>query len=177
MSAGQHLHLSGDLKGSVSIAAQQGMYFSQQNTSQQQSQQQQNVPVSSTNNTSQSQPNMHTSQQNRHQQQQKNPNAMPGGPNQGPNVGGPSQQHINAHQTQHMQQQGDTYTVSQSQTINFTQQSLRQRQAAAQAAAAAAAAAAANKGKKILDLSRLWHSLNYQINRKKLEALDCSRSD
>ncbi|KAJ8971580.1 hypothetical protein NQ314_000638 [Rhamnusium bicolor] len=31
VSAGQHLHLSGDLKGNVSIAAQQGMHFSQHN--------------------------------------------------------------------------------------------------------------------------------------------------
>ncbi|KAJ8941457.1 hypothetical protein NQ318_016897 [Aromia moschata] len=36
VSAGQHLHLSGDLKGNVSIAAQQGMHFSQNNSSQSQ---------------------------------------------------------------------------------------------------------------------------------------------
>lgn len=30
VSAGQHLHLSGDLKSNVSVAAQQGVFFSQQ---------------------------------------------------------------------------------------------------------------------------------------------------
>ncbi|XP_076664615.1 neurogenic protein mastermind isoform X4 [Andrena cerasifolii] len=70
VSAGQHMQLSGDLKPGVSVAAQQGMYFNQQQT--------QNQPG-------------------------------PGG-------------------------QTDTYcSVSQSQTINFTQQSLRQRAAAAAA--------------------------------------------
>lgn len=67
VSAGQHMQLTGDLKPGVSVAAQQGMYFNQQ--------QSQNQPG-------------------------------PGG-------------------------QSDTYcSVSQSQTINFTQQSLRQRAAA-----------------------------------------------
>ncbi|XP_044730690.1 neurogenic protein mastermind isoform X2 [Chrysoperla carnea] len=181
VSAGQHMHLSGDLKGNVSIAAQQGMYFSQQQ--QQQNQQhnqqhnQQTAPPSqqsSTNNhphnipvnpngpqSGQQQPgNMHSNnnpqQQNPQQQrQQKNP---PGGPGQqsgpgglggpggpGPQQSGGPQQHQQSHiitqQTQQMQQQGDTYTVSQSQTINFTQQTLRQRAAAQQAAAAAS-----NKG-------------------------------
>ncbi|KAK0183289.1 hypothetical protein PV327_001343 [Microctonus hyperodae] len=75
VSAGQHMQLTGDLKPGVSVAAQQGMYFSQQQT-----------------------------------QNQSGPT-------------GPT----------------DTYcSVSQSQTINFTQQSLRQRAAAAAAAAAAA---------------------------------------
>lgn len=75
VSAGQHMQLTGDLKPGVSVAAQQGMYFSQQQAQNQ---------------------------------------AGPGG-------------------------QADSYcTVSQSQTINFTQQSLRQRAAAAAAAAAAA---------------------------------------
>lgn len=55
MSAGQHLHLSGDLKGNVSIAAQQGMHFSQHNsqngtsqaqTSQNNSQHSQHSPLS-----------------------------------------------------------------------------------------------------------------------------------
>ncbi|KAI4491742.1 hypothetical protein M0804_003134 [Polistes exclamans] len=74
VSTGQHMQLTGDLKPGVSAAAQQGMYFNQQ---------------------------------------------------QAPNQSGPSQ--------------ADTYcSVSQSQTINFTQQSLRQRAAAAAAAAAAA---------------------------------------
>lgn len=68
VSAGQHMQLTGDLKPGVSVAAQQGMYFSQQQT-----------------------------------------------------------QNQSAGQT-------DTYcSVSQSQTINFTQQSLRQRAAAAAA--------------------------------------------
>ncbi|XP_012255781.2 neurogenic protein mastermind isoform X6 [Athalia rosae] len=68
VSAGQHMQLTGDLKPGVSVAAQQGMYFSQQ--------------------------------------QAQNQSGPAGG-------------------------QGDTYcSVSQSQTINFTQQSLRQRAAA-----------------------------------------------
>lgn len=76
VSTGQHMQLTGDLKPVVSVAAQQGMYFNQQQTQ---------------------------------------------------NQAGPA-----ANQT-------DTYcSVSQSQTINFTQQSLRQRAAAAAAAAAAA---------------------------------------
>ncbi|XP_063985595.1 neurogenic protein mastermind isoform X2 [Diachasmimorpha longicaudata] len=67
VSAGQHMQLTGDLKPGVSVAAQQGMYFSQQQN-----------------------------------QNQAGPNG-----------------------------QNDTYcSVSQSQTINFTQQSLRQRGAA-----------------------------------------------
>ncbi|XP_051155593.1 neurogenic protein mastermind-like isoform X3 [Leptopilina boulardi] len=75
VSAGQHMQLTGDLKPGVSVAAQQGMYFSQQQAQNQ---------------------------------------TGPGG-------------------------QADSYcTVSQSQTINFTQQSIRQRAAAAAAAAAAA---------------------------------------
>ncbi|XP_033217557.1 neurogenic protein mastermind isoform X3 [Belonocnema kinseyi] len=75
VSAGQHMQLTGDLKPGVSVAAQQGIYFNQQ---------------------------------------------------QAQNQGGPGGQ-------------ADSYcSVSQSQTINFTQQSLRQRAAAAQAAAAAA---------------------------------------
>ena len=75
VSAGQHMQLTGDLKPGVSVAAQQGMYFSQQQAQNQ---------------------------------------TGPGG-------------------------QTDSYcSVSQSQTINFTQQSLRQRAAAAAAAAAAA---------------------------------------
>lgn len=70
VSAGQHMQLTGDLKPGVSVAAQQGMFFNQQQT---------------------------------------------------PNQTGPGNQN-------------DTYcTVSQSQTINFTQQSLRQRAAAAAA--------------------------------------------
>ncbi|EZA51153.1 hypothetical protein X777_10278 [Ooceraea biroi] len=73
VSTGQHMQLTGDLKPVVSVAAQQGMYFNQQQTQ---------------------------------------------------NQAGPA-----ANQT-------DTYcSVSQSQTINFTQQSLRQRAAAAAAAA------------------------------------------
>lgn len=73
VSTGQHMQLTGDLKPVVSVAAQQGMYFNQQQTQ---------------------------------------------------NPAGPA-----ANQT-------DTYcSVSQSQTINFTQQSLRQRAAAAAAAA------------------------------------------
>lgn len=71
VSAGQHMQLTGDLKPVVSVAAQQGMYFNQQQTQ---------------------------------------------------NQAGPSAN------------QADTYcSVSQSQTINFTQQSLRQRAAAAAA--------------------------------------------
>jgi len=71
VSAGQHMQLTGDLKPVVSVAAQQGMYFNQQQT-----------------------------------QNQAGPTAN----------------------------QADTYcSVSQSQTINFTQQSLRQRAAAAAA--------------------------------------------
>ncbi|XP_032678606.1 neurogenic protein mastermind-like isoform X7 [Odontomachus brunneus] len=70
VSAGQHMQLTGDLKPGVSVAAQQGMFFNQQQT---------------------------------------------------PNQPGPGSQ-------------SDTYcSVSQSQTINFTQQSLRQRAAAAAA--------------------------------------------
>ncbi|XP_017885930.1 neurogenic protein mastermind isoform X2 [Ceratina calcarata] len=70
VSAGQHMQLTGDLKPNVSVAAQQGMYFTQQPSQNQ---------------------------------------SGPGG-------------------------QTDTYcSVSQSQTINFTQQSLRQRAAAAAA--------------------------------------------
>jgi mastermind-like protein len=65
VTAGQHMQLSGDLKPGVSVAAQQGMYFSQQQAA----------------------------------------------PAQPPAPSTP----------------GDSYTVSQSQTINFTQQSLRQR--------------------------------------------------
>ncbi|CAH0553129.1 unnamed protein product [Brassicogethes aeneus] len=45
VSAGQHLHLSGDLKGNVSIAAQQGMHFNQHSTNNNASAgQSQNVP-------------------------------------------------------------------------------------------------------------------------------------
>lgn len=40
VSAGQHLHLSGDLKTGVSVAAQQGVFFSQQQAQQQQANQQ-----------------------------------------------------------------------------------------------------------------------------------------
>lgn len=71
VSAGQHMQLTADLKPGVSVAAQQGMYFNQQ---------------------------------------------------QAQNQTGPSGQ------------QTDTYcSVSQSQTINFTQQTIRQRAAAAAA--------------------------------------------
>ena len=80
MSAGQHMQLTGDLKPVVSVAAQQGMYFNQQ---------------------------------------------------QNQNQSGPTGQ-------------TDTYcSVSQSQTINFTQQSLRQRAAAAAAGGVSQPAAAA----------------------------------
>ncbi|KAF7414385.1 hypothetical protein HZH68_002874 [Vespula germanica] len=82
VSAGQHMQLTGDLKPGVSVAAQQGMYFNQQ---------------------------------------------------QAPNQSGPGQ--------------ADTYcSVSQSQTINFTQQSLRQRAAAAAAAASGVPQAGAATG-------------------------------
>lgn len=40
VSAGQHVHLSGDLKSNVSVAAQQGVYFNQQQQQQQAQQQQ-----------------------------------------------------------------------------------------------------------------------------------------
>ena len=71
VSAGQHMQLTGDLKPGVSVAAQQGMYFNQQQA-----------------------------------QSQSGPTG----------------------------QQTDTYcSVSQSQTINFTQQTIRQRAAAAAA--------------------------------------------
>ncbi|XP_070155733.1 neurogenic protein mastermind isoform X3 [Polyergus mexicanus] len=84
VSAGQHMQLTGDLKPVVSVAAQQGMYFNQQQTQ---------------------------------------------------NQSGPS-----ANQT-------DTYcSVSQSQTINFTQQSLRQRAAAAAAAGGVPQPGAAGPG-------------------------------
>ncbi|XP_031772520.1 LOW QUALITY PROTEIN: neurogenic protein mastermind-like [Apis florea] len=79
VSAGQHMQLTGELKPGVSVAAQQGMYFSQQQT-----------------------------------------------------------------QNQSAGQTADTYcSVSQSQTINFTQQSLRQRAAAAAAGGVPQAAGAA----------------------------------
>ncbi|KAI4457424.1 maml-1 domain [Holotrichia oblita] len=206
VSAGQHLHLTGDLKGNVSVAAQQGMHFTQHvpssNTNQQQSQQQ------SQQSQSQQQQNPHqTSQPNNQQgnQHNNNPNQSQQSQQQQQN-GGPNQQHSNnpmlsANQHSNLQSSlgnmnssnispgigvsmhspglgnmqnsnsmgggnglgtagmqsglgggntmmgpgginhgvmpgnhlsgqtslGDTYSLSQSQTINFTQQSLRQR--------------------------------------------------
>ncbi|XP_055706322.1 neurogenic protein mastermind isoform X2 [Phlebotomus papatasi] len=88
VSAGQHLHLSGDLKNSnVSVAAQQGVYFNQQSQQPTQTPQSQ-APASTA--------------------------AAPG-----------------SAQAAQQNTQGignDSYSVSQSQTINFTQQNMRQRQ-------------------------------------------------
>lgn len=62
VSAGQHLHLSGDMKSNVSVAAQQGVYFNQQPNPQQQSQSQAG-PGGNTNNNS-----LNTNSQNPQQQ-------------------------------------------------------------------------------------------------------------
>ncbi|GAB0090178.1 Neurogenic protein mastermind [Sergentomyia squamirostris] len=91
VSAGQHLHLSGDLKNSnVSVAAQQGVFFNQQ--SQQQNSQPQNQAQA---------PPASTAPPCPSSAGQQNTQSMP----------------------------NDSYSVSQSQTINFTQQqNMRQRQ-------------------------------------------------
>ncbi|XP_055694053.1 neurogenic protein mastermind isoform X2 [Lutzomyia longipalpis] len=89
VSAGQHLHLSGDLKNSnVSVAAQQGVYFNQQAQQQPTQPPQSQAPASS--------------------------------------ASGPGAPQAPQQNTQGLS--SDSYTVSQSQTINFTQQSMRQRQ-------------------------------------------------
>ncbi|XP_025832274.1 neurogenic protein mastermind-like isoform X1 [Agrilus planipennis] len=203
VSAGQHLQLTGDIKGTVTVAAQQGLYFSQQAQSQ-------NGPGAMGQNAQQNaQQNHHSSntagqQASAQQQQQQSSNmgAQPGMTNQANlgnqhTMGGMSaQQQTPTHMGQNMgnsninqQQQnspysnnitnsnpgnmsggmhnnsnvnsnsamsnqanmssqggmpvstcpgglglgtmGDGFSMSQSQTINFTQQTLRQRAAAA----------------------------------------------
>ncbi|XP_057656985.1 neurogenic protein mastermind-like isoform X1 [Diorhabda carinulata] len=188
VSAGQHVHLSGDIKGTVNIAAQQGMHFTQQ---------------SSQNNSNQSQPNTSSANQqspmstpqhqnspmsngvNSHSPMSHN-NQMPGnnmqmsGNQMGPNMQGPNgmtqqgnmtgndmsnnmtgpgnmgmpnsnigpgtgmsgmgsnmsssggmpgqmggMQHPSMHSVGGMGSHTDSYSMSQTQTINFTQQSLR----------------------------------------------------
>uniref|UniRef100_A0A336LQF4 CSON000975 protein n=1 Tax=Culicoides sonorensis TaxID=179676 RepID=A0A336LQF4_CULSO len=120
VSAGQHLHLSSDLKnGGVSVAAQQGMFFNQQ----QQQQQQQ------ANNQNQAQPN--ASQQQQQQQQNQQANTQQNN-NAGVNNGGNSHNNSNNSQQNHQNsnpnggQSNETFSVSQSQSINFGSQSLRQ---------------------------------------------------
>ncbi|XP_063697315.1 neurogenic protein mastermind [Culicoides brevitarsis] len=104
VSAGQHLHLSSDLKnGGVSVAAQQGMYFNQQATNQ-----------------NQSQPNQ---QQNQQQQQQQHNSGVNNGGNSHNNSSNSQQNHQNSNPNG---AQNDSFSVSQSQSINFGGQSLRQ---------------------------------------------------
>jgi hypothetical protein len=99
VSAGQHLHLSGDLKGNVSIATQQGMHFNQHtstNGTSSQSQNTQNVPqqnpLSSNQQHQQQNPQMHPNSSQQPQQTQ----------NSGPHLGSPmmsnSQQMPNSQQ-------------------------------------------------------------------------------
>ncbi|XP_049317274.1 neurogenic protein mastermind isoform X3 [Bactrocera dorsalis] len=134
VSSGQHLHLSGDMKSSVSVAAQQGIQFfnHQQQQPHGSSAQQQQQPHG------QQHQNTQNSQQQQQSQQQQNQNLNHGN--------GPS----------------DGFSISQTQSLNFTQQqqqqhaqqqatqqnqqmpsNMRQRQTQAQAQAQAAAAAAA----------------------------------
>lgn len=89
VSAGQQLHLSGDIKSGVSVAAQQGMFFSQSASSN-------------------SSPNAGT-----------NPAGTTSSSNAAGGGGMPQTGNVTVN---------ESYTVSQSQTINFTQQTLRQRQ-------------------------------------------------
>lgn len=141
VSAGQHLHLSSDIKGNVSVAAQQGMYFNQQQAQQQaqqqqpqqggptqhsapshQQSQQHNNPMG---NPAQHQQNQQQTQQQQHSnQQQQHVGGLPPGAQHGGML--PSSHNPNV-QSQQGVVGGDSYSLSQSQTINFTQQSLRQR--------------------------------------------------
>ncbi|XP_050312270.1 neurogenic protein mastermind-like isoform X2 [Anthonomus grandis grandis] len=99
VSAGQQFHLSADLKGgNVSIAAQQGMNFSSGGGAQ-----------------SGGDPGATPPQQ--HQQ------GAPGGSSQMPPMGNPQMSHGNMMGGGHPGV--DSYSMSQTQTINFTQQSLR----------------------------------------------------
>lgn len=133
MSAGQQLHLSGDLKGSVSIATQQGLHFNQ-------SSQQQHPNA----NSSHHQQHHHTQQQQQPQQtnlgsQQQpmgggvtsgsmlGPSGMMGSGGGGVGMGSPAGMHHLSNQQQQQMMNNDSYSLTQSQTINFTQQTLRQR--------------------------------------------------
>jgi mastermind-like protein len=181
VSAGQHLHLSGDLKGNVSIATQQGMHFNQHtstNGTSSQSQNTQNVPqqnpLSSNQQHQQQNPQMHPNNSQQPPQTQNSgphlgspmmsnsqqmPNSQQGpmGGMQGPgNLSGPgpgNMQGILRKAVDHLKggmgagmmsgptamqhpsgmsgnmpgQLPESYSMSQTQTINFTQQTLRQR--------------------------------------------------
>ncbi|XP_076252406.1 neurogenic protein mastermind isoform X4 [Rhynchophorus ferrugineus] len=147
VSAGQQMHLSGDIKGNVSIAAQQGIHFNQPhgtNASSSQNQQNgggaQHSPMAGGLNTHQQQtPNQQIGGNINSLGPQMTgatmgaPQAMGGMQNPGGTMGGqgsmqggmsglmggPNMSHgsVMGH--------GDSYAMSQSQTINFTQQSLR----------------------------------------------------
>ncbi|CAD7088880.1 unnamed protein product [Hermetia illucens] len=106
VSAGQHLHLSGDLKSNVSVAAQQGVFFSHQQQQHQQQQQQQQQA------------------QQHHQQQNSN------------NLSNNQQCSQNQSVNNSQGSSNESYSMSQSQSINFNQQTIRQRQSHVAAAAA-----------------------------------------
>ncbi|XP_048526511.1 neurogenic protein mastermind isoform X3 [Dendroctonus ponderosae] len=160
VSAGQHLHLSADVKGNVSIAAQQGMQFTHGDPHGSQGGSagaQQQAPMSSAqhstgmSNNAQSTMNQNASQMggnmNSIGQQMSGPQGglagmqnastqpgMPSGtgmqggpagmqgtpPGMGGMMGGPNMGHSNV-----MGGHVDSYSMSQTQTINFTQQTLR----------------------------------------------------
>ncbi|XP_011184641.2 neurogenic protein mastermind isoform X2 [Zeugodacus cucurbitae] len=143
VSAGQHLHLSGDMKSNVSVAAQQGIQFfnHQQQTHGSAAQQQQQQSHNQ-----QQHQNTPNAQQQQQSQQQPNQNLNHGnGASDGFTIS--QTQSLNftqQHQQQHHQQQQQQ--AQQQQPTQQNQQmpsNMRQRQAQAQAQAQAAAAAAA----------------------------------
>lgn len=112
--------MTGDIKGNVSIAAQQGVHFTQQQ--QQQHQNNAGNPQNPMNPQATNPQNPQSQQQMPGAASMLNPSQNQSMPQQGPmgGLGGiPGQNQMG----------GDTYSISQSQTINFTQQTLRQRNA------------------------------------------------
>lgn len=124
VSAGQHMHLSGDMKSNVSVAAQQGIFFNQQHANKAQPPPNMNAGPGCNNNAS----NMNNNQQPHAQQPNNNPQSKCT-----PLLAKCSfeNKQTNEQKTHFCftDSANDSYSVSQTQTINFTQQNLRQRQA------------------------------------------------
>lgn len=130
VSAGQHLHLSGDLKNNVSVAAQQGIFFNQQHANKAQPPQNMNAGANASNmNNSNQSP--HVPQPNNNNPQSKLSKCVPtfshGALGNECQVFSPVCFLCSC--CCFSDATNDSYSVSQTQTINFTQQTLRQRQA------------------------------------------------